>query len=93
MTIIDDYNTIVVMEDTETMTISEFKATCLRVIEQIRKTGRKLIITKNGAPAVMVVPAPTFSESKQSYRGSAKGNLKINGDILSPLDVEWDILK
>jgi hypothetical protein len=40
----------------EKMTISEFKATCIKGMERIRVTGHELIISNNGQPAVVVAP-------------------------------------
>ena len=34
----------------ETISISEFKATCLKVIDQVKKTGIPIIVTKRGKP-------------------------------------------
>lgn len=77
----------------ESMSISEFKTTCLRVIEQVRKTGRQLIITKNGEPAALISPPPPVGKNETSYCGVAKGQVFIEGDIVSPLDVQWEVLK
>jgi prevent-host-death family protein len=41
-----------------TMSISKFKATCLAVLERVRKTGEPLLITKHGVPIAQVLPAP-----------------------------------
>ena len=41
-----------------TISISKFKATCLAVLERVRKTGESLLITKHGVPIAQVLPAP-----------------------------------
>jgi prevent-host-death family protein len=44
--------------------ISEFKAKCLGLIEQVHKTRQPLRITRHGRPVAEVMPAaPTASES------------------------------
>ena len=75
---------------TKIMKASEFKAKCLAVMDEVARTGEPVQITKNGKPIADVVPhrAP----SRQAF-GVWKGLGTINGDIISPLDVEWDALK
>lgn len=78
----------------EEMTISEFKATCLKVIERIRRSGRTLVVTKNGVPAVLVSPAPPDLNAEEPLFGKLQSEGRIVGDIVSPLDdVQWDALK
>jgi prevent-host-death family protein len=62
-----------------TVAASEFKAKCLRLLDQVEEEGRTLVITKRGRPVAKVVPA---SPPKRSLRGTWKGLLKINGDIV-----------
>jgi prevent-host-death family protein len=40
----------------ESMAISEFKATCLAVLERVRRTKRPVLITRFGQPVAEVVP-------------------------------------
>jgi len=69
---------------------SEFKAKCLALIDEVAKSGDPLIITKNGKPLVELVP---HRSRQASPLGVWKGRVNIQGDIVSPLDVEWDALK
>ena len=69
---------------------SEFKAKCLALIDEVAKSGDKLIITKNGKPLVELVP---HRPKTHDAFGILKGQLAITGDIISPLDVEWEALK
>jgi prevent-host-death family protein len=73
-----------------TIKASEFKAKCLALIDQVADTGNSIVITKNGKPLAKLVPhrVPT-----RSPIGIWKGKVKIKGDIISPIDVEWDALK
>ena len=80
-------------ENIETISISEFKATCLKLIDMVKKTGRKILITKNGEPAAMVVSPPKIADTKKKYCGIAKDKMKISGDIISPLKSDWEALK
>jgi prevent-host-death family protein len=70
---------------------SEFKAKCLALMDEVARTGESVVITKNGKPVAELVPhrgAP-----KKRPLGIWKGKVKITGDIISPIDVEWDALK
>lgn len=59
--------------------ISEFKAKALRMIDETARKGTEYVITKKGAPIARVVP---FSTEQKSLRGSMKGLLEIQGDIV-----------
>jgi len=78
----------------QTISISEFKATCLKIIDQVKNTGMSIIVTKRGEPYALVTrpPAP---ENNRSWIGSYREQIKITGDILEPVvDAnEWDALK
>jgi prevent-host-death family protein len=63
--------------------ISEFKAKCLAMLEEVRKTKKPIRITRRGKPVAEVVPpAPT---PKRMILGSMKGTFEILGDIVSPV--------
>lgn len=73
------------------ITISEFKAKCSGILEDIRKTRKPIRVTRFGKPLAEIVPAP---QSKPSGRklGSMAGTVEILGDIVGPtgsLD-DWD---
>lgn len=78
----------------KSISVSKFKATCLHLLERVSKTGRPLLITKNGSPLAQVVPAPA-PQDKEHWIGMAKGELEIVGDIVSPVSgpEDWDALK
>ena len=76
---------------TKIMKASEFKAKCLAVMDEVAKTGETVVITKNGKPVAELVPHK--SKAKRSPFGIFKGDLEILGDIISPIDVEWDAMK
>jgi prevent-host-death family protein len=78
----------------ETVSISEFKATCLKRIERVRRTGQRLVITKRGKPVAEVVP-PSQPVRRGSWLGIAKGTGRITGDIISPVvaEEEWEVLR
>jgi prevent-host-death family protein len=64
------------------MSISKFKATCLAVLEKVRRTGRPVRITKFGKPIAEVVP-PARSKRPQNWIGALKNTGKIKGNIVN----------
>jgi prevent-host-death family protein len=75
---------------TKQVKASEFKAKCLALIDEVAATGEPVVVTKHGKPLAELVPHRT---AKKSPLGIWKGKVKIVGDIISPLDVEWDAMK
>jgi prevent-host-death family protein len=69
---------------------SEFKAKCLAVIDEVERTRRSIVITKRGKPVAELVP---HKVEKRELFGLLKGRMEIVGDIISPLDVEWEAFK
>jgi prevent-host-death family protein len=69
---------------------SEFKAKCLALVDEVARTGAHVVITKHGKAIAELVPHRPRS---RKARGILKGKLFITGDIISPIDVEWDALK
>jgi antitoxin (DNA-binding transcriptional repressor) of toxin-antitoxin stability system len=63
--------------------ISKFKATCLAVLEDVRRTGAPILVTRFGQPIAEVSPPRT--PQKRSWLGCMKGSLEITGDIVGPI--------
>ena len=40
----------------QTMKASEFKARCLKLMDQVQESGDEIVITKNGKPVSKLVP-------------------------------------
>ena len=68
----------------ETISISEFKATCLARLERVRRTGRRLLITRRGEPIAEVVP-PGVPAAQGRWLGHASGSGRILGDLMEPV--------
>lgn len=75
----------------ETVAISEFKATCLALLERVRNTRQAILITKKGVPVAQVVPPPE-PEKPRSWFGAMKGTGRPEGDIVSPTGKTWEVL-
>ena len=75
----------------KTVTISEFKAKCLAMIDEMNKTKQPLRVTRRGKPVADLTPPPP-EEKAQTWLGSMAGEIKIVGDIVAPTgDLEdWE---
>lgn len=63
--------------------ISKFKAACLAVLDNVKRTGRPVLVTRHGQPIAIINPPP-LPEKKATWIGAFKTKGKITGDILSP---------
>jgi prevent-host-death family protein len=62
----------------------EFKAKCLALLDEVEATRRTFVVTKRGRPVARVVPTST------TKGGSLRGSMIHEGDLVAPVDVEWD---
>ena len=75
--------------------ISEFKAKCLALIDEMGRTGEPIVITKRGTPVAEVGPPSTNGRPRRRLGGMA-GTLTYltDFDITTPTSVlddwEWD---
>lgn len=78
----------------QAVSISEFKAKCLALVDLVKKTGQPLLITKKGEPIAQVTPPPP-SEKPLSWLGCMRETRTIVGDIISPAtdEEEWEALR
>jgi len=69
------------------------KATCLKVLDNVKKTGKRILVTKKGEPIALVIPPPPPSKEK-GWLGCMRGTVKIKGDIVSPVigEEDWEAL-
>ena len=72
--------------------ISEFKAKCLAILDQVQRTKQPVRITRFGKPVAEVVPT---RPDIRDWMGSMKGTMKILGDIVSPATDpdDWEVLR
>jgi antitoxin (DNA-binding transcriptional repressor) of toxin-antitoxin stability system len=69
----------------QTINASEFKAKCLKLLEELPHEG--LVILKRGKPIARV--QPILAEDNSKLVGIMKGKIRIKGDILST-GVKWN---
>jgi antitoxin (DNA-binding transcriptional repressor) of toxin-antitoxin stability system len=72
----------------EEIAISKFKATCLAVLERVRKTGQPIRVTRFGQPIAEIKP-PSPPQPPRRF-GHRVGTGVILGDIVGPIGDESD---
>lgn len=64
-----------------------FKAECLRLMDEVARTGEPVVITKHGRPVAQLVPVPA---EPRSLFGYMKDTLRITGDVVAPTGETWE---
>ena len=64
--------------------ISEFKAKCLAILEELRRTRRPVRVTRFGEPIAEVVPHSAVKTTGRKF-GTMAGKMRIIGDIVGPI--------
>jgi prevent-host-death family protein len=74
----------------KTVTISEFKAKCLALLEQVRRSRRGLVVTRRGQPVAQILPLST--PEPLSRVGHLSGSVREIEDIVEPLPLaDWEV--
>ncbi len=69
-----------------TIKASEFKAKCLKLMDEVAESGEEIVITKNGRPVSRLLP---YREKSKMTFGRNRDNIRILGDIVEPMPAEW----
>jgi prevent-host-death family protein len=73
------------------LAISEFKANCVRMLEQVRKTRKPIRVTRFGRPVAEIIP-PSPEKPAGRRLGCMAGTMRITGDIVGSIsdESEWE---
>lgn len=75
-----------------TITVTEFRAKCLTLLDEVHERGLTITITKRGVPIAQLSPPP--KPKKSTLRDSFAGRGKIIGDIVNFETTHlWEVLK
>jgi prevent-host-death family protein len=76
----------------KTMPAGQFKAKCLKVMDDVQSTREPVVITKKGRPVAKLVPA---EEQCNKLFGCMRDEIEIVGDIVSPVVPleDWEVLR
>lgn len=67
---------------------TQFKAKCLAILDTVQRKRTTVVISKHGKPVAKLVPID--NDPVPSLYGSMKGTVREIGDIISPIEDEWD---
>lgn len=76
------------------ISISNFKATCLAVLEDVRKTGVPVRVTRFGKPVAEVMP-PQCRDARADQIGALKGTISFPESLVETAampDDDWEAL-
>jgi prevent-host-death family protein len=73
----------------EEIAISKFKATCLAVLERVRRTKQPIRVTRFGKPVAEIVPSADADKPRRPL-GTLGGTIDIQADIVGPIGDESD---
>ena len=71
----------------QTIKASEFKAKCLRLMDEVNRTGEAITITKSGKPVSVLKP---YRSVPKTLFGLHKEKIQSNDDLITPLDIDWE---
>jgi len=73
------------------VSVTEFKAKCLALLDEVETSGESITVTRRGRPCAVVGPAP-----KQAWKSPANswaGRAEIVGDIINTSHLWKDFAK
>ena len=77
------------------ISVTEFKAHCTQIIREV--ADMPYTVTKRGKPIAMITPIKEKDGKKpktiEEFMGCMRGSVIEYGDIISPIDEEWDACK
>ena len=67
----------------EEIQISKFRATCLAVLDRVRRTRKPLLVTRFGKPIAQVLPPPPGPAGQ--WLGAMEDQGEVHGDLVAPV--------
>ena len=67
---------------------SQLKVHCSNVVSEVARTRSPVTVTRRGRPVARIVP---LDDEPVSLFGALRGSVVVNGDLLEPIDVEWEV--
>ena len=71
----------------QTMKASEFKAKCLKLMDEVQETGEEVVITKNGKPISKLVP---YRTKPATLFGLHRDKIDSGNEDIFSTGEEWD---
>ncbi len=73
------------MDTFQEIPAGQFKNKCLKLLDEVALTGHGLVVTKRGKPIAKLIP---YEDPKP-----LKGSILYQGDVMSPIEEEWEVMK
>jgi antitoxin (DNA-binding transcriptional repressor) of toxin-antitoxin stability system len=70
----------------KTMSISQFKIHCLKIVEKLQSTGQSITLTKRGKVVAKIVP---HHHNAEPLWGCLQDHGKIKSDLIKPIGEKW----
>ena len=70
----------------EQVPATEFKDSCLRLIDRVQQTREEIVVTKHGRPVAKLV---AFDKVKEPIFGYLTGSITVHGNLVDPVGEEW----
>lgn len=84
---------------TQQVSVSYFKAHCLEMLNNVHAGKYELLLTKRNKPYAKVTPESDLQTREERlkannyYCGILEGTVHIHGDLLEPMDDDWEANK
>jgi prevent-host-death family protein len=66
-----------------------FKAECLKLMDEVARTGRSIVITKHGKPVAQLAPV---AAEPGSLFGYMRNTVQIKGDVVAATGETWNAI-
>lgn len=70
---------------TQEIAAGEFKARCLKLLDEVQRSGNALTVTKRGRPVAQLVPITT----RKALFGALRGSVLVQERIVEPVGEVW----
>ncbi len=67
----------------KSVAVSEFKAHCLSLLEDVARTGEPILVTKGGKPLARITPSGNIAVARP--QDTLRGSVSYEGDLLAPV--------
>jgi prevent-host-death family protein len=70
-----------------TVSAADFKARCLKLLDQVAANKDVLVVTKRGKAVAKVIPVDDAEPR------NLRGSVRYHGDIVAPIEDAWDVAR
>lgn len=75
----------------ETIAVSDLRSNLMKVLKQIER-GSAITVTSRGRPVARLLPPEDSMQKAKETLKELRKTAQV-GDVLSPIDVEWEVMK